>query len=160
MAAPGSAWCPVCGAAAPQFAAVFAELMARREQAMQAGAPARAAQPPPGRPAQAGSGHGGLSTEDLLVRAAADIAGALLRQAAKPLARRAGRAAGAALARGEAAMQAALAAVNRHPELCCCPPDEIVFEAGTRRTVPLGAAMRFLIRGDETALMTALRRGA
>ena len=57
-------------------------------------------------------------------------------------------------------MESALEAVSRHPELYCCQPDEIVFEAGTRHTVPLGAAMRFLMRGDETALMAALRGGA
>jgi hypothetical protein len=160
MSEPGPVSCPVCGGASRQLAAVFSELMARRERARQGAAEAQAAQPPPGRPTRAGTGEGALPTEELLVGVAVGIVGAVLRQAAKPLGRRAGRAANAALARGEAAMETARASVNRHPELYCCQRDEIVHEAGTRSTVPLAAAMRLLIRGNDAALITALGRGS
>src|SRR5215472_13106615 len=160
MSEPGPVSCPVCGGSSRPLAAVFSELMARREQARRGGAEAQAAQPPPGKPTQAaGTGEGALPTEELLVGVAVGMVGAILRQAAKPLVRRAGNAADAALTRGEAAMETALTAVNRHPELYCCQRDEIVHEAGMRSTVPLAVAMRLLIRGDDTALITALRRG-
>ncbi|HEV2373763.1 MAG TPA: hypothetical protein VGS19_16530 [Streptosporangiaceae bacterium] len=160
MAEQSPASCPVCGGASQQFASVFAELMAQREQARQAGEQARAAQPPPQRPTLAGSGHGPVSGEEMLLRAAVDIAGEVLHQAAKPLARRAGQAVSAAQARGAAAMETARAVVDRHPEIYCCQRDEIVFAGGNGGRVPVGVAMRFLIRGDEAALVTALQGGA
>ena len=65
MTEPALASCPVCGGASRQFAAVFGEMMVRREQARHAGAHA------PGRVTAAraaGAGWeraGGLSAEDL-----------------------------------------------------------------------------------------------
>jgi len=153
--------CPVCGADAPPIRDVLAALAERGGQA-RAAAAQRHAEPRPPRPGRGpGTGTGeGITVDEFFLGAAAAVAGGMVRglwrKTAKPFA-------GSVLAqlerRGQAGMQAARSAADRHPELLCCGRDQIVFAAGGRRTVPAGDAMRLLVRGDDAGLVAALREG-
>ena len=141
---------------------VLAALADRAEHARAAAARQRAELRPARPRGGSGSGAGGgISLDDVLLGAAAVVAGemirALWRKTARPLA---GRVASQLERRSQEAMAAALSAAGRRPELLCCGRDQIVFVAGGRRTVPAGDAMRLLLRGDDTSLVAALREGA
>lgn len=57
--------------------------------------------------------------------------------------------------RQDAAMQGLFSILDRHPELCCCRRDQVVFLAGGQRTIPPKDAGLMLIR-DDTDLMALL----
>jgi hypothetical protein len=152
--------CPVCGADAPPVRDVLAALAERRDQA-RAAAQGRAEPGPPRPGGGPGTGTGeGITVDEFFLGAAAAVAGGVVRglwrKTAKPFA-------GSVLAqlkrRGQAGMEAARSAADRHPELLCCARDQIVFLAGGRRTVPAGDAMRLLVRGDDAGLVAALGEG-
>jgi hypothetical protein len=131
--------------------------------------PGYAAQPRPGRPRgiRGGrsrfpdfSGDSGLSLED-------DIAGAALGAAAKFVGRAIGRRMEQTLnqkvlpamaANQQEMLQRQIAIAERHPDVCACLNDQVIFLAGGQRALPMPNVATLTVEQSD-ALVAQLRNG-
>jgi len=136
--------------------------------------PGYAAQPRPGRPRgmRGGgpaatdfglSGDGGSLGDDIAGAAAAAALGAAAKFAARAIGRRMERTMNekvmpAMLAGKQEMLQRQIAIAQRHPDLCACLNDQVIFLAGGQRTLPMPNVGTLTVEQSD-ALVAQLRGG-
>ena len=118
-------------------------------------------------PRQTYSDSGDYSSGDGLAGLEGDIAGAVMGAAMKFAARAAARRIGAKfnaavpamMAKQEAMLRQQIAIAERHPDLCACMTDQVIFLAGGSRTAPFTGATMSMTVEQSDALVAQLRDG-
>jgi len=116
-------------------------------------------------PRPTGSSGGDLSTGGGLSGLEDDLAGAALGMAARFIGRAVSRrvqgkfnaAVPAMMAKQEAMLRQQIAIAERHPDLCACMTDQVIFLAGGSRTAPFTGATMTMTVEQSDALVAQLR---